>query len=378
MQSQKIKCPNCGTEIELSEALSSQFRSEIEEELSEKFQKEQVKIKQTLQDELAESYNLELQDLKGQLTEKNAKIEKAQEAELSLRKKAREVEEKDKSLDLEIERSVAAEKEKILNDQKLKDLEKNKVITDLMDQIGELKRKAEQGSMQTQGEIMELDLENTLKTKFPFDEIIAVPKGIEGADIIHKVNNMGNYCGTIIWELKNTKNWSDKWIGKLKDDYRDKKADIAVIVSKAIPQYIKNCCNLNGIWVCNYQFSIEFADIMRENIVAITAVKNSQVGKEEKKEAIYDYLSSNMFKQRVEAIVEAFVSMKESLEKEKAATQKNWSLREKQIDRVIKNTVGMYGDMQGIIGATLPKIDYLELEDKGIDEINIINDNSIE
>ena len=364
MQSQKIICPKCGTEIELSEAISKQYRAELEKEIEGKYKEEQAQLKQKTEKEIAEQFQLEMQDLKEQLLEKDGKIKKASEDELALRKRVREVEEKEQSLNLEIERGIAQEKEKFLSEQRLKDLEKEKAINDLKEQIGELKRKAEQGSMQAQGEIMELDLEDMLRTKFPYDEIIAVPKGVEGADIIHKVNYANNYCGTIIWEFKNTKNWSDKWVDKLKDDQREKKAEIAVIVSRAIPQAVKNCCNLSGIWVCSYPFSMEFSDIIRANLIAVAVAKNSQVGKEEKMEAVYDYLTSNVFKQRIEAIVEAFVSMKEGLEKEKVSMQKNWSAREMQIGRVIKNTVGMYGDMQGIIGATLPKIDYLELEDK--------------
>ena len=308
----------------------------------------------------------------------NTKLKKASEEELVLRKRVREVDEKEKELDLEIERSVAKEKERILEEQRLKELEKDKAINDLKNQIGELKRKAEQGSMQAQGEIMELDLEEMLKAKFPSDEIIAVPKGVEGADIIHKVNHIGNNCGTIIWEFKNTKNWSDKWVDKLKEDQREKKAEIAVIVSKALPDTVKNCCNLNGIWVCSYPFAAEFAEILTSNLVNVAIVKNSQIGKDEKMEAIYDYLSSNFFKQRIEAIVDAFISMKNALEKEKTVALKNWAAREMQINRVIKNTVGMYGDMQGIIGATLPKIEYLELEEANDDEVKSIPDNSSE
>ncbi|MCL4378265.1 MAG: DUF2130 domain-containing protein [Actinobacteria bacterium] len=378
MQSQKIICPKCGTEIELSEAISKQYRAELEKEIEGKYVEEKAQLKQKTEKEIAEQFQLEMQDLKAQLLEKDGKIKKASEDELALRKRVREVEEKEQSLNLEIERGIAQEKEKLLGEQRLKDLEKDKAINDLKEQIGDLKRKAEQGSMQAQGEIMELDLEDMLRTKFPNDEIIAVPKGVEGADIIHKVNYSNNYCGTIIWEFKNTKNWSDKWVNKLKDDQREKKAEIAVIVSRAIPASVKNCCNLSGIWVCSYPFSMEFSDIIRANLVAVAIAKNSQVGKEEKMDAIYDYLTSNIFKQRIEAIVEAFVSMKEGLEKEKVSMQKNWSTREMQIGRVIKNTVGMYGDMQGIIGATLPKIDYLELEDKEIEEIKGITNNSVE
>jgi hypothetical protein len=378
MQNQTIVCPKCGTEIELSEAISNQYKKELEKEIEQKYKNEQIQLKEKTEKELVEKFELELLDLKSQLTEKEGKLKKASEEELALRKRVRMVEEKEKELDLEIERSIAKEKERILEEQRLKNLEKDKAINDLKNQIGELKRKAEQGSMQAQGEIMELDLEEMLKAKFPSDEIIAVPKGVEGADIIHKVNHAGNYCGTIIWEFKNTKNWSDKWIDKLKEDQREKKAEIAVIVSKTLPDNVKNCCNLNSIWVCGYSFAAEFAEILTSNLVNVAIVKNSQIGKDEKMEAIYDYLSSNFFKQRIEAIVDAFISMKNALEKEKTVALKNWAAREMQINRVVKNTVGMYGDMQGIIGATLPKIDYLELEETGNNEVKSIADNSSE
>jgi hypothetical protein len=363
MQSETtITCPNCGTEFELSEVIINQVKGEYEEKFKLDIQEEKKKIKESVEKDLNDSYSQSLEDLKSQISEKDGKLTEFTENEKSLRKRLRNLEDKEKNLDLEIDRQIDAAREKFFDEQKSKELEKEKIINDLKDQINDLKKKAEQGSMQLQGEVMELDLQSQLQIRFPYDEIVEVPKGVEGADIIQTVKNFSTCCGTIIWEVKNTKNWSDKWVDKLKEDQRAKKAEIAIIVSSALPANIKNCGNINGIWICNYAISVEIAEILRNNLVSMSQALVSHEGKDEKMEAVYNYLSSPAFKFKVEAILEAFTTMKSDLDKEKNAIQKLWDKRETQLLRVLKNTAGMYGDLEGIIGNTLPKIEALELE----------------
>jgi len=362
----KITCPNCSYEFELSEAIVSQLKEGLEQKYKLNIQEEKKRIRESVEKELSQSFSSSISELREQLQEKDEKLSEFTENEKALRKKLREIEEKEKEMDLEIERRVDAAREKITEEQKTKTLEKDKKIEDLMKQIDELKRKAEQGSMQLQGEVMELDLQAQLQSRFPYDEIVEVPKGVEGADIMQTVKNFSTSCGTIIWEVKNTKNWSDKWIDKLKEDQREKKAEIAIIVSRALPPSIKNCSNINGVWVCNYPISIEIAEILRSNLISVSTALVSQEGKDEKMETVYNYLSSPAFKYKIEAIIEAFTSMKSDLDKEKVAIQKLWDKRETQLNKVLKNTAGMYGDLEGIIGNTLPKIEALELE--GLEE----------
>ncbi|MDP3042339.1 MAG: DUF2130 domain-containing protein [Candidatus Omnitrophota bacterium] len=190
-----------------------------------------------------------------------------------------------------------------------------------------------------------------------------VPKGIKGADVLQKVNNpMGQYCGSIIWESKRTRNWSDGWIDKLKDDQREVKADIAVLMSIALPKEINGFSQVKGIWVTSFPLAMGLALALRENLLEVASAKQAAVGKAEKMEAIYNYFSGTEFKQKVEAIVEAFVTMNTDLTKEKVAMEKLWSKREQQIKKVVISTARMYGDMQGIIGASLPEIKSLELK----------------
>ena len=395
MDEQFIECPQCGTKIKLSEALSGKIRDDIEKELRENFLKEQDKLKKRLEEdlrlqfdsdiaelkgelerkqeasekakrkleeELSSKFALDMADLKEQLASKQEVIEKANAEELKLRKRVRDVEEKEKNIDLEMERKVSEEREKFGSEQRLKDLEKDKMINDLRDQIGDLKRKAEQGSMQLQGEVLEVDFEDFLRSRYPGDEISEVPKGVEGADIIHRVKNFHEECGVILWEIKNTKAFSDKWVDKLKEDQAKLKASAAVIVTKALPLGVHILCNMKGIWVLSYSFATEFVEIIRGNILAIANVSIAQVGKEEKMEAVYDYLSGELFRQRIEGIVQTFTNMQEELEREKRAMKKNWAAREMSIERIINNTARMYGDIQGIVGVSFPRISSLELD----------------
>jgi hypothetical protein len=226
-----------------------------------------------------------------------------------------------------------------------------------------MKRRAEQGSMETQGEVLEQDFESQLKAFFSHDDIQPVPKGIRGADLIQTVRTpLGLECGVLLWEAKNTKAWNEQWIAKLKDDMIETRASVAILVSVALPDALGRFGQREGVWVSEPLSAIPLAVALREQLVAVNRERMASVGKNEKMETLYQYLAGTEFKQKIEGIVEAFTSMQSQLNQERRAMERHWKQREKQIHRVVKNTVGLYGDMQGIIGGQIPTIPALELD----------------
>jgi hypothetical protein len=408
MVNETIKCPQCGYEIEISEVLTSQIRDNIKKEFEQnlknkdvalinlkrelaqqkklflderesiksqinaKIEEERRNIQEKTKNEARNEFKVELTDLKNQISEKEKKISDYRTMELELRKQRRELESAKEDFEIKLTRKIDEEREKIkeqtakkfTEEHHLKNIEKEKIILDLRKALEDAKRKAEQGSVQTQGEVFELNLEKILENSFPLDQIEPVPKGIRGADVIQKIydSNQQQLCGIILWETKSTKNWSNAWVEKLKDDQRELGADIAVLVTETMPKEIENFGFLNGIWVTSNRLTIGLATVFRHNLVESSFTKLSSVGKNEKMETIYNYLSGSEFKQKVEAIVETFSSMQDQLNREKRAMTKIWKEREKQIERITNNTIGMYGELRGIIGATLPEIKALELD----------------
>jgi hypothetical protein len=404
--SDTILCPKCKCEIEVTEVLSSQLRAELQKQFDAEqrardaeFAKREVEIKRLQQavaveksaidDEVAsrlekekqrltgealekarESVAVELKDVQAQLDESKVKLLTAQQAELELRKSKRELEEAKRELEVTVARKLDEEREKIretakkeaADERQLKDAEKDKLIADLRSQTDDLRRKLEQGSQQTQGEVLELELESWLRQAFPYDTITSVPKGVFGGDVVQNVrDSSGSDCGTILWESKRTKNWSDGWLPKLRDDQRAAKAQIAVLVSIELPKGIKTFECIDGIWVTCRDCSLGLASALRSGLIQIAATRRSQDGKSGKMEMLYGYLSGPEFRHRVEGIVESFATLKEDLESEKRAMHRTWAKREKQLERAITNTSGMYGDLSGIIGASLPAIEQLTL-----------------
>lgn len=410
MTEEIIKCPSCGSNIPLNETLANQAkesarkefeargrekdneikkreealeraRQEIEASqraLSETVEKrlvsEKLRLSLEAEKKAREAVLVELSDLNAEKAEKDKLLAVARDAELEQRKKARDLEERNKTLELDMARKLDEERERIKaaafdtfsEEHRLKDLEKDKQLGDMRKTIDELKRKSEQGSMQTQGEVLELDLESMLKARFPVDAIEPVPKGRRGADILHRVYTRGGtICGTIIWEFKSTKAWSDDWIAKLKDDQREERADIAVIVTGTMPKGVAAFALVEGVWVTSIALAGPLAEALRVNLIQLSSSRLASVGKNEKMEAIYNYLTGPEFRQKVEAIAEAFTAMKDDLEHEKRAMTKIWAKRDKQIERVVTNTLRMYGDVQGI--AMLPDIKSLELGAGAVD-----------
>ena len=248
------------------------------------------------------------------------------------------------------------------DEQKLKVMEKEQTILAMQKQIEDLKRRAEQGSQQLQGEVQEMDLENLLRMKFPFDSIEPVAKGEFGGDVLQRViSQTGQPSGAILWESKRTKNWSDGWLTKLRDDQRTAKAEISILVSQALPKGVETFDVIDGVWVTSPRAALAVAMVMRHSLLQVSMARQAHEGQQTKTEMVYQYLTGPRFRHRVEAIVEAFSSMKEDLDKERKVIMKQWAKREEQIERVMGATVGMYGDLQGIAGKTLQEIEGLSL-----------------
>ncbi|HXF99669.1 MAG TPA: DUF2130 domain-containing protein [Bacteroidota bacterium] len=370
MAAPTITCPKCGHVIELTEAFTHQVEEKLRVEYNKRFFAQREELEKKIRKETEERLALELKDLRLQNEEKERKLREAQEQELQLRKRQRELEDREHQLQLELQRKLDEERKRIWNDaaakiaeeHRLKDAEKDRQISDMLKQIEELKRRAEQGSQQAQGETLEIELENLLRTTFRTDEILPVPKGVRGADVIQHVRTpLGNFCGTILWESKRTKNWSDAWIQKLKDDQREVKANLAVIVSTALPKEIKHVGNIDGVWVTDFAAVEGLALALRSGLVEVARTRASIQGKGEKMELVYNYLAGQEFRQRIEALVESYVTMKEDLDAEKRAMEKLWAKREQQLQRGVKSLAGLYGDLQGIIGSALQPVTKLEL-----------------
>lgn len=366
MAEDTISCPKCGNEIPLSDALRARVEERLRKEFENRLAEESAKAREQAKQDLA----VEHANLEGELEEKRKKLIESQTRELELLRKNRELEESKKTLDLEVERRLQEEatkiekatQERLAEEHRLRDLERDKQLSDLLKQIEDLKRKAEQGSQQSQGEIAELDLEAFLRATFPQDDIAPVPKGVRGADLVQRViGSGGRNCGTIIWEVKNTKAWSDGWLEKLRDDQRELGTDLAAILTTTMPRGVRHFALVEGVWVTNSATLAGLATALRSQLIQVAMARAVAEGRGTKMDLLYDYLTGTEFRQRVEAVVEAFVSMKEDLDRERRATESNWAKREKQISRALLGLAGMYGDMQGIVGASLPNVTQLEL-----------------
>jgi hypothetical protein len=372
-----IDCPKCGHAIPVNEVLSHQIAeraraesnaqiAELQRLLADKDEQAKAqlaaeikKAEQRAREKANASVTLEIDDLKNQLAEAAKARDAAQTAELEARKRARELDERARNLDLEAARKMDAERKKIEEEAtrradeqyQLKLAEKEKQIQDAKKVNDELKRKLEQGSQQAQGEVLELQLEELLRNAFPMDQIEPVPKGFNGADIVQTViSRTGRGCGTILWESKRTKAFSDTWLQKLKDDQRKLTAEIAVLVSEALPKDCSTFIYTNDIWVSNPQCAISLAGALRMQLMSVAAARAAADGAKQKSEILYEYVSSTQFRQRVEAIAEAFIGMQSGLQEEKRTAQRQWAKREKQIEQVISNTAGMYGELQALTG----------------------------
>jgi hypothetical protein len=408
-----LHCPNCNHEIKLTESLAAplldksrrQFqeqlaqkdaevarqtdalrkeqqelalaRQQVEERVRHRLQAERAQLVATEAKKAKEAVAAELHanaaeaaELRGILEANNAKLAEAQQAQAELLRRQRTLDEEKRELDLTIEKRVQASvvdiqakaKKEADEAARLRVLEKDQTIESMARTIEELKRKAEQGSQQSQGEVLELEVEELLRGRFPTDIIEPVGKGELGADVVQQVNGaVGQAAGIILWESKRTKAWSDGWLAKLRDDQRRCGADVALIISQALPKHVQHFDLIDGVWVTHPRCAIPVAIALRQTLIEVNSLRLVQHGQQTKMEQVYHYLTGMKFRQRVEAVVEKFNDMREDLDKERKFMGRQWAKRETQIASVIESTVGLVGDLQAIAGKAMPEIPSLDL-----------------
>jgi len=373
-----VLCPHCGKDVEISEALKHQIKEQTLAAVNAKHKQEleEVKEKALLDSskKIKEQFEQQLKQIEKDSLEKETQNKKLyDQLEKLMEEKSALKREKDE-MKLEMQKTLALEEDKIRLDaqkkaeeeQHLKILAKDKQLADTLKELEDAKRKLQQGSQQTQGEVFELEFEELLQKEFPHDKISPVGKGVKGGDIIQEVwDARGNYNGKILWELKNTKTWSEGWIDKLKGDKRSINAEEAVLISEVMPATIKTAGFREGVWVTKHEFVIGLASALRANLIQLYYAKNANKSKDEKVEAIYSYVSGIEFKHRMEAIIEAFTNMQLELEKERRYFNSKWARDEKNLRQVIDSTSGMHGDFKGLVGKnllTIKGLDTPELE----------------
>jgi hypothetical protein len=426
----KIKCPNCGHEFNPDVALSAQIEEHLRKEYAQKQVEKEQEFKKREEDRRQEFENKEkqIQEQKAELERQKAsadatikkKLEEERERIIQEERKTlqekqgaylkqvedekkvlfeeklkREAETREKDMELiklkdavanqrqaiELELMQKMQAEKVQLEESIRKVEqernamiiaeKEKQLEDQKKLIAEMQRKSEQGSMQMQGEVLELALENMLREAFPFDIIDEVGKGVRGADVIQTVRNKYSHeCGKIIYETKRTKNFEHSWIEKLKHDMVGQKANVAVLVTEAYPKELDRFGIIDGVWVCKFVDIKPLVMLLRDTMEKIHAASSAQENKGDKMVLLYSYLTGNEFRHQIEAIVEGFKAMEDGLSSEKKAMQRIWKEREKQLEKVLTNTIDFYGSVRGIAGSSVPEIKMLELgnDDKLLEE----------
>lgn len=397
----KISCPKCGHEFAVEDVISRQveekyrlelnakitaieedykskedqlakkesdlkkLQSEIDLQVAEKLKVEGERRSTEIKLEFEEAYESRLKALTDENSENRKQLTDLRKAKIENEKLKRELEDQKQNIEIEFEQKMTErlkEESNLIRKREsdrveLKLKEKEEVINSMKEQMEEMKRKAEQGSMQLQGEVQELAIEELLHEMFPFDLVEEVGKGIRGADVVHTVmNRMGNYSGKIAYESKRTKTFSQEWVNKIKADAGLVKADICVIVTEALPDEIQDIGQINGVWVCSYNAFRGLAIVLRDSLIRISEAFASQTNKGEKMQMLYDYLTSSEFKLQVNAIIEGFTGLQESYHREKRAMERIWKEREKQLEKVLLNTNHFIGSVKGIAGTSIPDL----------------------
>lgn len=409
MNKNNIECPHCGKKIDIDSVLNASYKEkyrkdyevkslkledrekklkvnekkqkeEIDKRVKEKIKQREHALKKKLKSDVEAEYLGEIAELKTTVREKSKKVINYRRLETELEKTKMEKDEIAESIrskaEKELSRKLAEQEKKIKkaeaekNQFKIKELEKK--FEDQKKLTNKMQKKQEQGSIQIQGEVQERAIEEWLSEKFPLDTIQEIKKGQKGADCLQIINTRSlQNCGTIYYESKRTKTFQKTWIEKFKTDIRDKKADVGILVTEVMPPDMERCGFKDGIWICTFEEFKGLCEVFRQSIIDVKTAITTQENKGEKMGMLYDFFTSNEFKQYIEAIAEGFQQMKLDLEYEKNAMNAIWKKREKQIDKIVKNTTSMYGSIKGIAGKDIKLIPSLELPAGDVDSLDV-------
>jgi len=403
----QIKCPHCGSRFSPEVALEHDLRLHLEKEFERKLEEQARLMEQRIRKVEADKYQTRIRAIEADREEKAARLLALEEKTVTYEERERQIQEREANIDLELrkrlldrekllreeadrkitekvsleikekqqaleqekenlrsifKKRVQEEAEKAREEERMRMAEVQKKLDDQTRLVNEMKRKAEQGSMQAQGEVQEPAIEDYLSHTFHRDSIEEISKGKRGGDCVHVVKDgFGNVCGKILYESKRTKNFGGDWTAKLKEDMRLTQADLGVIVTEVLPGDMTRFGQYDGVWVCTFTEFKALAFLFRDSLSRIGEVRAAQENKGEKMQMLYGYLTSTEFRQKIEAIVEAFQQMQDDLTKEKTQAMSHWAKREKQIFKVMENTVSLYGDVRGIAGTAVKEISALEM-----------------
>ncbi len=392
MMNEPIRCPNCGSDIPLTDVIESQIEQQLELRLAARAEQAEIDQAEALKAQEAElraalaaenearegelreraaaEVSTELADLKARVEEQEGALKKAQAQELAFRRDKRKLDEERAAFELEIARRLDAERDKVATEAterhaeeyRLKLGEKDIQLEQMKRQIKELQESSEQMRSGLRGEVLERDLEDVLRERFPEDRIDPIKSGIKGADVLEAVRSRrGQECGSILWESKRTKAWSNGWVAKVKEDAAEKRADIAVIVSTVLPADCERMEWRDGVWIIEPSCVSALAIALRQTLIKVDHSRAIDINRNQARDALYEYLAGDEFRQWLITLVEIANEQREDLESEKRAYIAKWKKREKQIERLEVSSASIYGDLQGVMGPALATVDLLEL-----------------
>jgi len=368
-----VLCPHCGKQVEISEALTHQMREAIRDEQAAQHKLEIEKTKLEAEEKALkkakEIMALQLKNSENEAEEVSKRNSELQTQLLELTKTIRELKDKDKSREIEMQTTLMKERELIESKvtkaeqekSKFEKMELQKKLEDTQKLLEDAQKKAQQSSQQLQGEVFELEMENQLKECYPTDEVTPVPKGIEGADLLQIVRNkFGQKAGVIMWELKRTKSWDNKWTARLRENKRKIDANVAIIVSEVLPKEVENFGYYENVWVTSYPYALALVNVLRMGLFELAVAKATTANKDERLEALFNYLVKDGFRNKFEAQVEGIIALRNDLEAEQRSTVRMWKKRETELKRLMTNVAMMYGELQGILGSSLPSLPSLD------------------
>jgi len=394
-----VKCPKCGTEVKLTETLAAPMvaavraeyesrvakaeqdartavmdaniaKADVERDIKFAVDEARVAIEREAKSRADAAYGAQFSELDNELLGLRAKLGEAQQAQAQALRKERDLEERERALELTLEQRLQAAlttgRVAIMHEaeerNRLKLLEKDTLLQQAQIKMAELQQKLEQGSQQSQGEVQEEDLKARLSDAFRVDTVGDVAKGVCGADLVQSVIAAdGTGAGVILYESKRTKTFSQAWLAKLREDGRAAKADVLVLVTQAMPKEVESFECVEGVWLCQPKYATALAGVLREALLRVHATKLAQAGQETKAVLVYRYMTGNQFRQRVEAITEAFTALQSELDSERKAMARIWAKRETQLERAMVHTAGLFGDLQGLSGRELADLEGLSL-----------------